>query len=84
MKQKGHAKFNTIGSSENLAGLLESEHAGAVLDNSASYTVQSSTFHLVRGFTRARGRIFSLDFTFDNLGLILPNGNAILQSVSAR
>lgn len=42
------------------------------------------SYHLVRGFTKARGRIFSLDFQFDKLGLILPNGNAILQSVSAR
>jgi len=49
-----------------------------------AFTSDSSTQFLVRGFTRARGRIFSLDFTFDKLGLILPNGNPILQSVSAR
>jgi ABC-type multidrug transport system fused ATPase/permease subunit len=48
------------------------------------FSSDSSTQYLVRGFTRARGRIFSLDFTFDKLGLILPNGNPILQSVSAR
>jgi len=48
------------------------------------FSSDSSTQFLVRGFTRARGRIFSLDFTFDKLGLILPNGNPILQSVSAR
>jgi ABC-type multidrug transport system fused ATPase/permease subunit len=56
-------------------GLSSSKHAIAT---------DGSTYHLVRGFTKARGRIFSLDFKFDRLGLILPNGNAILQSVSAR
>ena len=49
-----------------------------------AFTSDSSTQFLLRGFTRARGRIFSLDFTFDKLGLILPNGNPIMQSVSAR
>jgi ABC-type multidrug transport system ATPase subunit len=54
------------------------------VDEQTGITSNSSTYQLVRGFTRARGRIFSLDFEFERLGLVLPNGNAILQSVSAR
>eukprot|EP00968_Pinguiococcus_pyrenoidosus_P024510 scaffold4746_cov248-Pinguiococcus_pyrenoidosus.AAC.2 len=39
---------------------------------------------LVKGFVRVRGSLFSLDFAFDDLGLQLPNGTRILQSVSGR
>ena len=58
--------------------------ASSNVDEQTGITSNSSTYQLVRGFTRARGRIFSLDFEFERLGLVLPNGNAILQSVSAR
>ena len=89
MANKGKARFGALhrrdGSSDAGVALLGDGGGGggdgARLRSSSEST---STYHLVRGFTRARGRIFSLDFEFDRLGLILPSGNAILQSVSAR
>ena len=89
VSKKGHRTFRAPAASlqdldgaAQLSGPLLGAEAGGGHENHLGD--QSSTFHLVRGFTRARGRIFSLDFVFDNLGLILPSGNAILQSVSAR
>jgi hypothetical protein len=84
ISKKAKAKFRAHPSHENLeAALLEgADETGPPPPH--AFSADSSTHHLVRGFTRARGRIFSLDFTFDKLGLVLPNGNPILQSVSAR
>jgi len=93
MSSKGKAKFKPVTSNDpttlSTGLLLADQEHGSESPSSDNVPAEpednsSSTFHLVRGFTRARGRIFSLDFTFDNLGLILPNGVAILQSVSAR